>query len=234
MGERRVVSREEWTEERVALLEEEKALTKEMDRVSERRRALPWVKVDKDYTFTTPEGASSLADLFGGCSQLIVYHFMFGPDWEEGCKSCSFWADNFNGIDIHLKHRDASMVCVSRAPIDTLESYRKRMGWDFTWVSSFGSDFNYDYQVSFTEEEVEKDEGYYNFQVDEIPADELPGVSVFYKDDSGIYHTYSTYARGLDILNGAYRHMDILPKGRDEDDLPYTMAWLHRHDEYED
>ena len=158
---------------------------------------------------------------------------MFGPDWEEGCKTCSFWADNFNGIDVHLKHRDISFVIISRAELQELEAYKNRMNWQFKWVSSLGSDFNYDYQVSFTDDEVEKDEGFYNFRTGEIPADESPGVSVFYKNDQGeIFHTYSCYSRGLDPLNGAYQYMDLAPKGRDEDDLPFTMAWLHRHDDY--
>ena len=158
---------------------------------------------------------------------------MYGPDWEEGCKSCSFWADNFDGISIHLKNRDISFLVVSRAKLEVLENYKKRMGWGFKWVSSYGNGFNYDFQASFSEEEVDKDEGFYNFRVGEIPADESPGVSVFYMNDQGeIFHTYSCYARGLDILNGAYQFIDLAPKGRDESDLPYTMAWLHRHDEY--
>lgn len=233
MANHEVLTKEAWTERRVALLEEEKALTRQMDALNAKRRALPWMKVEKDYRFTGPDGERSLEDLFGDCSQLIVYHFMYGPDWEAGCKSCSFWADNFNGIPVHLRHRDVSLVCVSRAPIETLEAYRKRMGWDFTWVSSYGSDFNYDFHVSFTEEEVEKDEGYYNFRVGEIPADESHGVSVFARDaERKVYHTYSAYARGVDILNGTYRYLDIVPKGRDEEGLESTMAWLRRKDEY--
>ena len=166
---------------------------------------------------------------------MIIYHFMYGPDWEEGCPSCSFWADNFNGIDIHLRHRDISLVAVSRAKLDTLDAYRDRMGWSFKWVSSYGSDFNYDYQVSFTADEIEKGEMYYNYAETKFPADEAPAISVFYKDGDGdIFHTYSCYARGLDMLNGAYHYMDLAPKGRDEDDLPYTMAWVHRRDQYED
>ncbi len=231
----RVVSKEEWLAVRIEYLKEEKRLTRLRDQLSQSRRELPWVRVDKEYLFHGPRGSEALSDLFDGRSQLIVYHFMFGPDWEEGCKSCSFWADNFDGTEIHLKHRDISFVVVSRAELEVLEGYKSRMGWRFKWVSSYGSDFNSDYQASFSEEEVEKDEGYYNFRVGEIPGDEAAGVSVFYKNDQGeIFHTYSCYSRGLDMLNGAYQYMDLAPKGRDEGELPYTMAWLHRHDDYPD
>ena len=189
----------------------------------------------KEYQFEGPDGKESLSDLFNGRSQLIIYHFMYGPDWEEGCPSCSFWADNFNGIDIHLTHRDISLVAVSRAKPDTLESYKKRMGWSFKWVSSLGSDFNYDYHVSFTADEMDKGNVLYNYRNSKVPSDEMPGISVFYKNQQGeVFHTYSCYARGLDLLNGAYNFMDLAPKGRDEDDLPYTMAWLRRHDQYDE
>ena len=203
--------------------------------MSRDRRNLPWVLVEKEYQFEGPDGKESLSDLFNGRSQLIIYHFMYGPDWEEGCPSCSFWADNFNGIDIHLTHRDISLVAVSRAKPDTLESYKKRMGWSFKWVSSLGSDFNYDYHVSFTADEMDKGNVLYNYRNSKVPSDEMPGISVFYKNQQGeVFHTYSCYARGLDLLNGAYNFMDLAPKGRDEDDLPYTMAWLRRHDQYDE
>lgn len=235
MIDHKVVSRDEWLSERKAHLEKEKAFTRLRDELSAQRRALPWVKVEKNYVFEGPNGHESLSDLFDGRSQLIIYHFMYGPDWEQGCPSCSFWADNFNQIIVHLNHRDISMIAVSRAKPDKLELYRKRMGWDFNWVSSFDNEFNRDYDVSFTPKEMEKGEMTYNYQQTRFPADEAPGLSVFYKNDAGeIFHTYSCYARGLDMLNVAYHYMDISPKGRDEDDLPSTMAWLRRHDSYED
>lgn len=235
MQKHKVVSREDWIAERKKHLEKEKEFTRLRDQLSKERRGLPWVKVEEEYVFEGPMGKETLADLFEGKSQLIVYHFMFGPDWDEGCPSCSFWADNYNGIVIHLKHRDINLVTVSRAPLDKLEAYKKRMGWSFKWVSSYGSDFNWDYNVSFTPEEMEKEEMYYNYKMMSFPSDEGPGISVFYKNDKGeIFHTYSCYQRGLDMLNGAYHYMDLAPKGRDEDDLPYTMAWLERHDEYRD
>ena len=231
----KVVSREEWIAARKEHLAEEKEFTRLRDQLSQNRRELPWVKVEKDYLFDGRNGKQTLSDLFDGRSQLIIYHFMYGPDWEEGCPSCSFWADNFNGIDIHLKHRDISLIAVSRARLDTLRAYSKRMGWGFNWVSSFGSDFNQDYQVSFTPDEMEKGEMFYNFGITKFPSEEAPGISVFYKNPQGeVFHTYSCYARGLDMLNGAYHYMDLAPKGRDEDDLPYTMSWLHRRDQYED
>lgn len=231
----KVVSREEWIAARKEHLAEEKEFTRLRDQLSQNRRELPWVKVEKDYLFDGRNGKQTLSDLFDGRSQLIIYHFMYGPDWEEGCPSCSFWADNFNGIDIHLKHRDISLIVVSRARLETLEAYSKRMGWNFKWVSSFGSDFNQDYQVTFTPDEMEKGEMFYNFGITRFPSEEAPGISVFYMNQQGeVFHTYSCYARGLDMLNGAYHYMDLAPKGRDEDDLPYTMAWLRRRDQYED
>ena len=233
MPEQQVVTKEEWLAARIELLEEEKHLTRMRDELGRKRRALPRVRVEKEYSFLTDRGTESLGDLFGEKSQLLIYHFMFGPDWEDGCKTCSFWADNFDGIDVHLKHRDISFLAVSRNHLETLTAYKERMGWRFRWASSLGSDFNYDYQVSFSDDEVEKDEGFYNFRIGEIPADESPGVSVFYRDDEGvIFHTYSCYARGLDILNGAYQYMDLTPIGRNDQELSYTMEWLHRHDEY--
>jgi len=235
MTNHRIVSREEWLEARRQLLADEKRFTRERDALSRRRRDLPWVRVDKEYAFEGENGTETLADLFGGHSQLLIYHFMYGPDWEEGCPSCSFWADNFNGIDIHLAHRDISFVAVSRAPLASLDAYRKRMGWSFKWVSSNGSDFNFDYHVSFTPEEMDKGEMFYNFATTRFPSSEAPGASAFIKDDTGaVFHTYSCQMRGVDMLNGAYHWMDIAPKGRDEEGLEYTAAWLRRRDQYDD
>jgi predicted dithiol-disulfide oxidoreductase (DUF899 family) len=229
-----VVSREQWIAARKALLAKEKELTRLCDDLARQRRELPWVKVTKPYAFEGPEGSRSLRDLFAGRSQLVVYHFMFGPDWTEGCPSCSFWADNFEGIPMHLAHRDATLVAISRAPYQKLAAYRRRMGWTFPWYSSHGSDFNFDFQVSYTLEQVASGDAEHNYRRTKVLA-ELPGISVFYREAAGdVYHTYSTYARGLDMLNGAYRYMDLLPNGRDEAGLPWTMAWLRRHDQYED
>ncbi|MDC0663543.1 DUF899 domain-containing protein [Marinobacter sp. SS21] len=229
-----VVSQQQWVEARKALLAKEKELTHLRDELARQRRALPWVKVSKPYTFEGPQGTRSLAELFGSHSQLIVYHFMFGTDWDEGCPSCSFWADNFESIPIHLAHRDASLVAISRAPYEKLAAYRRRMGWTFPWYSSFGSDFNFDFQVSYTKAQVDSGRAEHNYAPMKV-LEELPGISVFYRDDANdLYHTYSTYQRGLDMLNGAYHYMDLLPKGRNEDDLPWTMAWLRRHDQYDD
>jgi predicted dithiol-disulfide oxidoreductase (DUF899 family) len=229
-----IVTREQWLAARKQHLQREKEFSRLRDELSESRRRLPWVKLTQRYQFDTPSGKASLADLFGGRSQLIVYHFMFGPDWAEGCPSCSFWADNFNGIVVHLRHRDAQMIAVSRAPLSKIEAYRQRMGWSFTWVSSYGSDFNHDFGVSFTPEERAAGAVSYNYERREFPSEEAPGISVFAKKDQDIFHTYSCYARGLDMLNGAYHYMDLTPKGRDEASLPHTMAWLRRHDRYDD
>lgn len=235
MQERKVVSREQWLDARKEHLVREKEFTRLRDQLSRERRELPWIKVEKEYPFNGPNGKESLADLFDGKSQLIIYHFMFGPDWEEGCPSCSFWADNFNGIDIHLKHRDITFIAASRAPLEKLQAYQKRMGWRFKWVSSFESDFNRDFHLLFTPEEMEKGEMYYNYSITNFPVEEAMGISVFYKNRQGeVFHTYSCYARGLDMLNTAYHYMDLTPKGRDEDSLPFSMAWLHRHDQYDD
>ena len=228
-----VVSREEWLAARKALLAKEKAFTRERDQLSRERRALPWVKVDKAYVFHGPNGKETLSDLFAGNGQLLVYHFMFGPDWNEGCPSCSFWADNYNGIVEHLKHRDVTLVAISRAPLEKLAAYKRRMGWSFKWVSSLGNDFNHDYHVSFTPEEQKN--AVYNYTAQGFGTSEAPGISVFAKDEAGhIFHTYSCYARGLDMLNGAYHLLDLVPKGRDEDGLSYPMAWVRRHDQYKD
>jgi predicted dithiol-disulfide oxidoreductase (DUF899 family) len=230
----KVVSRDEWIAARKAHLVNEKALTKARDELSAERRALPWVKVEKNYVFDTPSGKRTLGELFGGRSQLIVYHFMLGPDWGEGCPSCSYLADHFDGAAVHLAHRDVTLTAVSRAPLPEIEAYKKRMGWRFPWVSSYGSDFNFDFHVSFKPEEADG-EVHYNYEMGEFQSDEMPGVSVFIKDASGdIFHTYSAYARGLDILVGAYNFLDLVPKGRDEAELPWTMAWVRRHDEYDD
>ncbi len=229
----KIVSREEWLDARLELLEREKQFTRERDELSRRRRELPRVRLDKAYRFASNDGDKTLADLFGDCSQLIVYHFMFGPDWDEGCPSCSFWADNFDGIDIHLAHRDIALIAVSRTSLEKINAYRARMGWRFEWVSSLESDFNRDFHVSFTPDELDNDRCNYNYRVGSYPVDEAPGVSVFYRDEAGeLFHTYSCYARGLDMLNGAYHYMDLAPRGRDEDALEWTMAWLERRDEY--
>jgi predicted dithiol-disulfide oxidoreductase (DUF899 family) len=231
----RVLPREQWIEARRKHLAREKEFTRLRDELSRERRDLPWVKVDKTYVFDGPSGRESLGDLFDGRSQLIVQHFMFDPSWDEGCKSCSFWVDNFDGIVVHLNHRDVSFALVSRAPIATLEAYRRRMGWHIKWVSSFHTDFNRDYHITFTPEELEKGQAYYNYAAGPFPVAEGPGISVFHKDADGtLYHTYSCYARGLDMLNGAYHLLDLVPKGRDEAGLSYTMEWLRHHDRYED
>ncbi|MCO4762547.1 MAG: DUF899 domain-containing protein [Myxococcales bacterium] len=225
------VSREQWLKARLALLEEEKAFNRQRDALSAKRQALPWVRVDVDYTFHTDDGERSLAQLFAAHSQLIVYHFMLGPDWQAGCKSCSFWADNFNGFTEHLAGRDVKMLAISRAPLANINAYKQRMGWRFGWVSSLGSRFNFDYGVSFGEDE--RKAATYNYRTTAV-GEELPGISVFAKDNIGaVFHTYSTYSRGLDMLNAAYHYLDLVPKGRDESELDFSMAWLRRRDEYE-
>jgi predicted dithiol-disulfide oxidoreductase (DUF899 family) len=230
--EHRVASREEWLAERRALLALEKELNRTRDQLAERRRELPWVLVDGDYRFEGEDGPATLRDLFGGRGQLLVYHFMFGPDWDEGCPSCSFWADGFANVGVHLEHRDVRLVCVSRAPLDKLLAYRARMGWSFPWYSSFGSDFNLDFHVSFPPELPRPTE--YNFSNIDPPEDELPGLSAFIATDDGVFHTYSTYSRGIDPINVAYQLLDLAPRGRDEDGLEFPAAWLHRHDDYPD
>jgi len=233
MTDHRIVSHEDWTAERVALLAKEKAFTRLRDELSRERRALSWERVEKSYVFETPNGSQSLGDLFDGCQQLIVYHFMFSPGWEVGCKSCSFWADNFNGIGAHLRQRDVTLLAISRAPLSTLQAFAKRMGWAFPWASSGSGDFNFDYHVSFAPDAVRSGPVSYNYTLRE-GGPELPGVSVFYRDEDGtIFHTYSCYARGLDILNGAYHYLDLTPTGRDEDELPYPMDWVKLHDLYD-
>ncbi len=234
LEEHPVVSHDTWIAARTALLAKEKEFTRLRDELSRERRALPWEKVDKAYVFEGPRGEETLADLFEQRSQLVVYHFMFNPDADEGCKHCSFWADNFNGIGVHLNHRDVSFVAVSRAPLAKLEAFRKRMGWGFKWVSSGQNDFNYDYQASFTPQEVESGAAFYNYSKFEVGVTDREGVSVFYTDPSGaVFHTYSSYARGIDMLNTAYHYLDLAPKGRDEDALEFTQSWVRYHDKYE-
>lgn len=229
-----VVSHEQWVTERVAFMAKEKEFTRLRDELSRQRRELPWEKVTKSYVFDGPRDKETLADLFEGRSQLVVYHLMFSPDWDEACKSCSFWADNFNGIDIHLAHRDITFLAISRAPLPKLEAYRKRMGWSFKWVSAGESDFNYDFQVSFDPKTGQSGAAYYNYGTSVAVGEEMPGVSVFYKDPvtGDIYHTYSAYSRGIDLLNGAYNYIDLTPRGRDEGEQ--IMSWLRRRDQYED
>lgn len=229
----RVVSHGEWLNARVAFMAKEKEFTRLRDELSRQRRELPWEKVTKPYVFDGPRGRQTLAELFEGRSQLVVYHLMFAPTWDEACHACSFWADNFNGIDIHLAHRDITFLAISRAPLGKLEAYRKRMGWTFKWVSSGATDFNYDFGVSFDPEVGKSGTADYNYGTIGRVGEEMPGVSVFYRDDEGeIYHTYSAYSRGIDILNGAYNYIDLTPKGRDE--ARGIMAWLRRRDQYPD
>jgi len=228
------VSRDEWLAARKALLAKEKEFTRARDALSLQRRALPWVKVDRPYVFDAPDGKQTLADLFGGRSQLIVYHFMYGPGWEQGCKSCSYLSDHIDGAVVHLAQRDVTLLAVSRAPLDQIEQFKKRMGWRFKWVSSHANDFNYDYGVSFRADDIAKGKVRYNYDLREFPSEEAPGLSVFAKNaDGDIFHAYSAYARGLDILIGAYNYLDLVPKGRDEDKLDFTMAWVRHHDRYE-
>jgi predicted dithiol-disulfide oxidoreductase (DUF899 family) len=226
-----IVSQSEWLKARKAFLAKEKEFTKARDALSAQQRDLPWVKVDKTYVFDGPAGKETLADLFGGKNQLLVYHFMLGPGWQAGCPSCSYLADHFDGANIHLAQRDVSLVIVSHAPLAEIEAYRKRMGWKFKWVSSYGSDFNRDFHVSFTKDEI-AGEVEYNYAKGKFPSEEAPGLSAFIKDNGAVFHTYSAYARGLDILVGAYNFLDLAPKGRNEDALPWSMAWVRRHDEY--
>lgn len=232
---RPVVSREEWFAARKELLAREKELTRLRDDLNAKRRALPWVKVDKGYVFDTPEGRKTLAELFDGRSQLIVHHFMFGPGWGAGCIGCSFTADHIEGTRVHLEHHDVSLVRVSRAPLDEINAYRRRMGWQVTWVSSHGSDFNYDYQVSFTPEAIAQGAVTYNYATANVSIEDLSGLSMFYRNANGeIFHTYSTYGRGDELVDSTYMLLDMTPKGRNETG-PHRnlMDWVKRHDEYE-
>jgi predicted dithiol-disulfide oxidoreductase (DUF899 family) len=228
-----IVSQEQWIEAREQHLAREKEFTRLRDQLSAERRALPWVRIDKEYVFDGPGGRQTLAQLFDGRSQLIVYHFMLGPDWEEGCRGCSFWADNLQGIDVHLAARDVTLLAVSSAPLDRIAKFKARMGWTHKWVSSAGSDFNRDFHVSFSPEELERGEVEYNYRMIQLTGTEQPGISVFYRDPDGtVFHTYSCYSRGLDMLNGAYHYLDLVPKGRDEPGPAPHMTWVRLHDSY--
>ena len=234
MQPHKIASREEWLEARKALMAHEKEFTRSRDRLSEERRALPWVRVDKTYVFDGAAGRKTLADLFDGRHQLVVQHFMFAPDWNEGCKHCAFWADGYERMIPHLAARDTTLVAVSRAPLDKLNAFKKRMGWSFDWYSSAPSDFNYDYAVSFTAEEVKSGAKAYNFGTSAFGGEEAPGISVFYRDQAGnVFHTYSCFARGVDMMNAAYHYLDLTPLGRHEEGLPYPMDWLRLRDSYQ-
>jgi predicted dithiol-disulfide oxidoreductase (DUF899 family) len=228
-----IVSKEQWVAERRKLLAREKELTQLRDQIARERRALPWERVPRNYVFDTPEGRRSLADLFEGRSQLLVQHFMLGPGWEQGCPSCSYMADHIGGMKVHLEHRDVTLLVVSRAPLAEIERFRQRMGWDFKWVSAHGNDFNYDFGVSFTPQEVAKGKLHYNYGDWPLASDEWPGISVFYRDDAGeVFHTYSTYGRGVEVMMGTYNMLDLVPKGRDEEP-GQGMGWVRHHDRYE-
>ena len=230
-----IATRDQWLAARIALLEKEKALTRAKDALAAERRQLPMVPVETTYVFDTVDGPRSLAELFDGRSQLIVYHFMFGPHWAEGCPSCSVLADHIDPSVVHLAHRDVTVAVVSRAPLPEINRFKRRMGWQFTWVSSSGNSFNADHHVLFSKDEVARGRGVYNFREQGFPAEEAPGVSVFYKDTSGqVYHSYSSYARGGEPLMGVYEYLDLVPKGRDEDSLAFSMSWVRHHDRYDD
>ena len=229
-----IVSKEQWLIARKALLAREKELTRLQDDIARERRALPWRRVDKDYRFDTLQGPRSLADLFDGRGQLFVQYFMFAPGWEQGCKSCSYMADHNDGANPHLAQRDVTLLAVSRAPLADIERFRQRMGWRFNWVSSLGSDFNYDFGVSFGHDEMSSGKVDYNYVRQPFPHEEAPGVSVFYRDEAGeVFHTYSRYGRGVEVMMHTYQLLELTPKGRDEDGLDYPMAWVRHHDRYE-
>ena len=233
MTHHQIVSRDEWIAARKELLQKEKDFTHLRDRLNADRRALPWVKVEKEYLFDTPNGRQSLGDLFDGRSQLVTKHFMFGPDWTDACVGCSFEMDHIEGALVHLEHHDVSYVVVSRAPLAKLEAYRQRMGWRFRWVSSYGSDFNYDFHVSFTPEQVASGKAYYNYELRDVGIDELSGRSVFCRDEAGdIFHTYSSYARGGELFLGSYAVLDITPNGRNETINGNLTDWVRHHDRY--
>jgi len=235
MDQHKVVSRDEWLAARRQLLDREKEITRQVDQLNVERHNLPWVKVEKEYFFDTPDGKKSLADLFAGRSQLFVYHFMFSPEWNEGCVGCSFFADHVDGPNLHLAHHDVTFVAISRAPLAKLEAYKARMGWRFPWVSSQGSDFNYDFHVAFTSEEVARRKAFYNFEMSEVTSEDLHGTSVFFKDETGaIFHTYSAYGRGDERGIGAYMFLDVTPRGRNETGPNFNLTdWVKRHDMYE-
>jgi predicted dithiol-disulfide oxidoreductase (DUF899 family) len=229
-----VVSRDRWIAERKALLAHEKELTRLRDQIASERRALPWVRIEKNYVFDAPEGRRPLADLFEGRRQLLVQHFMLGPGWEQGCPSCSFMADHIGGMELHLAHRDVTLLVVSRAPLAEIERFRRRMGWQFKWVSSHGGDFNHDFAVSFTPEQRAGGEVYYNYAQAAFRSEEAPGVSLFYRDDAGeVFHTYSTFGRGVEVMMGTYNLLDLTPAGRNEHNPAYPMDWVRHHDRYE-
>ena len=228
----RIVSDEDWLAARKRLLEEEKALQASRDELAAKRRALPWRAVKSEYVFETEHGRKRLPELFGDASQLLVYHFMFHPEWDAGCKSCSFWADTYDGSVAHLAARDVSLFAISRAPLDLLLAYRERMGWRFPWASSATNSFNYDFGVSFSPRQIQDGTANYNYQKGNATIEELPGISVFARDGDDVFHTYSTFARGLDPCNATYQLLDIVPRGRDENSLTYPQEWVKRHDEY--
>lgn len=231
---RPVASHDEWIAQRTKLLAHEKELTHLRDQIARERRALPWERVDKNYVFESPDGGRTLAELFEGRRQLLVQHFMFAPGWEQGCPSCSFMADHVDGMNVHLAHRDVTFVAVSRATLGEIERFRQRMGWRFKWVSSHGTDFNRDYGVTFTPEEVAKGTLHYNYGAWPMASEEWPGISVFCKDDAGdVFHTYSTYGRGVEVMMGTYNLLDLTPEGRGERDVDYKMEWVRHHDRYE-
>ena len=228
-----IVDHDEWLAARQRFLTKEKEFTRLRDELSRERRELPWEHVKKEYAFESDRGRETLGELFGKHNQLIVYHFMYAPDWEIGCRSCSFWADNFNGIVPHLNARNVSLVAVSRAPLQKLQAQARRFGWTFKWVSSLGNDFNYDYNVSFRPETLERNAAFYNYSPQKLDSTEMPGISAFFRDGDQIYHSYSTYARGLDMLNTAYHYLDIAPQGRDEEGLAFPMQWVKHRIAYE-
>ena len=228
---RKVVSQTEWIAARKKLLLKEKKFSKIRDQLNQQRRRLPWMKIDKEYVFDAPMGQVSLADLFRGKSQLIVYHFMFGPGWKEGCPHCSFWADHYDSVNIHLGQRDTAFAVISRAPLKRIESFKKRMGWKFNWVSSATNDFNFNFNVSFTPEQIKKRTAIYNFAPLNMDIDEREGVSAFFKDEDAIYRTYSSYARGIDLMNTTYNFLDLTAKGRDEHP-GQPQDWVRFHDKY--
>ena len=232
MESRKVVSPKEWLVARKKLLTKEKKFSKLRDELNLQRRKLPWVKIEKDYVFEGPEGRVTLGDLFHGKSQLIIYHFMFGPDWGEGCAHCSFWADHFDSVNIHIGQRDTAFAVVSRAPMAEIEPFKKRMGWRFAWVSSFKSDFNFDFNVSFTPGQIKSHTAIYNFAPLRMDIDEREGVSAFYQDKKGdIYRTYSSYERGIDLMNTTYNFIDLTAKGRDEKPGA-AQDWVRYKDKY--
>ncbi|MHC2338563.1 DUF899 domain-containing protein [Bradyrhizobium sp. USDA 4454] len=234
MSQHTIVSREQWIAARKALMISEKQLTQAREAVSRQRRELPWVKVDKDYVFDGPDGKVTLGDLFKGRPQLVVQHVMFAPEWDAACKSCSFWVDGFERMVPHLAARDTTMIAISLAPFAKLEAFKQRMGWTFDWVSSGGNDFNYDYGVSFTQDQIDAGDAKYNYGTTPLYGPELPGISVFFRDEAGnVFHTYSTFARGLDMMNAAYHYLDLTPLGRHEEGLPYPMDWVRLRDQYQ-